>query len=75
MDTYYNLQDDKKREMYLQAEPYLTISDFQTIEKNFKNLSAKQASLEKEITNLKQYLIANSIRVPESLECLPRKIC
>jgi len=65
MDTYYNLPEDKKREMYLDAEPYLTISDLQTVEKNFKNLSEKHTHLENEFADLKMYLKANSILLPE----------
>jgi len=64
MDTYYNLPEDKKREMYLDAEPYLTLSDFQAVEKNFKNLSSEYSQLKKEFEDLKQYLITNSIPVP-----------
>ncbi len=64
MDTYYNLPDDKKREMYLDAEPFLTISDFQSVEKSFKTLSSEYGQLKKEFENLKQYLISNSIPVP-----------
>jgi len=63
MDTYYQLSEDKKREMFLEAEPYLTISDFHQIEINFKNMSIKQSSLEKELTDLKHYLNLNSIPV------------
>jgi len=64
MDTYYNLPDDKKREMYQEAEPYLTISDFQTVEKNFTNLSFQYNQLKREFNDLKQYLIKNSISAP-----------
>src|SRR3990170_486592 len=64
MDTYYNLPDDKKREMYLEAEPYLTISDFQKVEKNFRNLSSDYGQLKKEFEDLKRYLLTQSIPAP-----------
>lgn len=64
MDTYYNLPPDKKLEMYLDAEPFLTISDFQTVEKKITNLSSEYGQLKKEFDDLKQYLITNSIPVP-----------
>lgn len=38
MDTYYSQSKEKRREMYLQAEPHLTISDFVQIEKSMFNL-------------------------------------
>lgn len=56
MDTYYQLSDEKKREMYLQAEPYLTISDFKEVENNLKELSSRYSQLESEFKELKQYL-------------------
>ena len=64
MDTYYQLPEDKKKEMFLEAEPYLTVSDFKQVEKNLKNMSAKHASLEKELINLKQYLKSNCVSTP-----------
>ena len=67
MDTYYQLSTEKRREMYLEAEPYLTISDFESIEKNFKTLSAKHTQLESKVDDLMEYLRTNSIPVPEHL--------
>ena len=64
MSTYYQLNDEKKREMYLEVEPYLTISDFKTVEKNIKILSAKNTQLEEKFNDLLQYLRTNSIEVP-----------
>ena len=64
MDTYYQLPDEKKREMYLEAEPHLTISDFKAVEKNIKALSAKNSQLEEKFNDLLQYLRTNSIEVP-----------
>jgi integrase len=34
LDTYYLQSEEKRREMYLKAEPYLTISDYIKIEKD-----------------------------------------
>ncbi len=67
MDTYYQLPEEKQRQMYLDAEPYLTISDFEKVEKNFKTLSSKYNNLETKVDDLLQYLRTNSIQVPEHL--------
>ncbi len=67
MDTYYQLPEDKKRELYLKAEPYLTISDFKTVEKNFDTLTERCRQLEQEVENLKKYRMTSSIEVPTFL--------
>jgi len=64
MNTYYQLSDEKKREMYLEVEPHLTISDFVTVEKNIKKLSEKNTFLEEKFNDLLQYLKTNKIEVP-----------
>lgn len=64
MDTYYQLSEDKKREMYLEAEPHLTLSDFETVEKNIKKLSEKNNQLEEKFNNLLEYLKENKIKLP-----------
>ena len=64
MNTYYQLNDEKKREMYLAVEPHLTISDFVTVEKNIKKISEKNSQLEEKFNDLLQYLRTNSIEVP-----------
>ena len=64
MDTYYQLPEDKKKQMYLNAESDLTISDFKQVEKNFKVISAKNSQLEEKFNDLLQYLRTNSIEVP-----------
>lgn len=66
MDTYYVLSDVQKRELYLKAEPYLTISDFKIVEQNLENLSEKYTQLEQTVETLKHYLKINSIPIPES---------
>ena len=66
MDTYYQLSDVKKREMFLQAEPYLTMSDFVAVEKNIKTLSEKNTQLEAKFEELMHYLRTNNIQVPNS---------
>jgi len=67
MDTYYQLSVEKRREMYLQAEPHLTISDFKSVEKNMKVLSTKYQNLENKVDDLMAYLRTNSIEVPDFL--------
>jgi len=64
MDTYYVLSDAQKRELYLKAEPYLTISDFKSIEQNYEQLSEKYNKLEKNFEDLKKYVRENSIQIP-----------
>ena len=64
MDTYYQLPDEKKKQMYLDAEPQLTISDFKEVEKNIKTLTAKNTHLEEKFNDLLSYLRTNSIKVP-----------
>jgi len=64
MDTYYVLSDAQKRELYLKAEPYLTISDFKSIEQNMMDLTTKYTNLESQFSQLKQYLRSNSISTP-----------
>lgn len=65
MSTYYQMNDEKKREMYLEIEPLLTISDFKTVEKNIKKLSEKNSQLEEKFNDLLQYLRINKIEVPK----------
>jgi len=67
MDTYYVLSEPQKRELYLKAEPYLTISDFKAVENNINELSTNYQRLEKKFEDLLQYLQANSIQVPSLL--------
>jgi len=66
LDTYYQLPDEKKREMFLEVEPHLTISDFKAVEKNMKMLSVQNSKLEEKFNDLLQYLRSNSIGVPNS---------
>lgn len=68
LDTYYALTDEKRREMYLKAEPYLTISDFTKIEKNIKEMSDRQKELEDMVRPLLQYAKEKSIPVPSFLQ-------
>jgi len=64
MDTYYQLSSEKKKEMYLEAEPHLTISDFESVEKNIKKLSEKNTQLEEKFNDLLSYLKTSKIEVP-----------
>lgn len=68
MNTYYQLSDEKKREMYLAVEPHLTISDFVTVEKNIKKLSEKNSQLEEKFNDLLSYLKTNSIDIPDNVQ-------
>ena len=61
MDTYYQLSEDKKKELFLQTEPYLTISDFEKVQENLIQMNEKYQNLEEKFENLKSYLIKNGI--------------
>lgn len=63
MNTYYQLSDEKKREMYLEVEPLLTISDLKLVEKNLKQMNEKYSQLEIKFNNLITYLENNVISV------------
>ncbi len=67
MDTYYVLSEEQKRELYLKAEPYLTISDFKAVENNMKVLSENYQKLERKFDNFMQYLEEQGIQVPTPL--------
>lgn len=68
MDTYYQLPDDEKRQKYLDAEPNLTVSDFQQIEKNLKTLAVKYSELEAKFNEFKLYASTDSVMVPSFLK-------
>ena len=63
LDTYYALTDEKRQEMYLKAEPYLTISDFTKIEKTLKGVSEKQKEIEERLAKVEM----DRIQVPDYL--------
>jgi integrase len=71
MDTYYQLPDEKKKQMFLDAEPQLTLSDFESVEKDMKVLSTKYQKLENKVDDLMAYLRTNSIEVPNFLLAKP----
>lgn len=68
MDTYYTQSDEKRRESFLKVEPHLTISDYQTIEKNIQDISTKCALLENKMKQFELYLQSNSIPVPAFIQ-------
>ena len=67
MDTYYQLTPEQKLELYLKAEPQLTILDSKSIETNLRVLSKKHSNLEDKVNNLMQYIHTNSIEIPDYL--------
>jgi integrase len=52
LDTYYNLPVEKRREMYLKAEPYLTISDFVQIEKDLNRIPDTQKEIQEALAKV-----------------------
>lgn len=67
MDTYYQLDEIKKQEMYLNAEPHLTFSDFKEVENKMATLTVKCNELEQTVLGLKQYIQTKSIEPPTEL--------
>ena len=68
MDTYYQESVEKRQELYLKAEPHLTISDFKEVEKNIKTLSMKYAELESKFNEFKLHSMNNSVQVPDFMK-------
>jgi len=68
LDTYYNLPEEKKREMYLQAEPFLTISDYAQIEKDLRSVKQRQKQIEEKQLDLIQIIKDEHVKLPASLE-------
>lgn len=68
LDTYYNLPEEKKREMYLQAEPFLTISDYAQIEKDLRSVKQRQKQIEEKQLDLIQIIKDEHVRLPASLQ-------
>lgn len=67
MDTYYNLPADERRKLYLKAEPYITISDFTSVEKNLTEISERQKILEEKLARIELYSQKEGIHVPKFL--------
>ena len=65
MNTYYQLEDEKKREMYLEVESLLTISDFKAVETNLKQMNNKYHNLENKLNDLLDYFESNHITLPK----------
>jgi len=67
MSTYYTLSEEKRRELYLKAEPELTISDYQEVAKTFAILSEKHDYLSNKVDGMLDYFKTQGVKVPESL--------
>ncbi len=65
LDTYYNLPDKKKRELYLKAEPFLTISDFTKVERDLLSVSEKQNEIEKDHLELIRIIKQGKLDMPK----------
>jgi len=61
LDTYYNLPQEKRREMYLKAEPYLTISDLAKFEKDMATITEKQKKIESEYYHMLDFFEKNQL--------------
>lgn len=56
MDTYYTQPAEKRRKMYLEVEPYLTVSDFTKVEKDLERTTEKQTEMNNELKEIKKKL-------------------
>jgi len=61
LSTYYNLSEAQKKELYLKAEPYLTISDYTKIEQTIQDLTEKYKELEAWKEKFEKYALKNNI--------------
>ncbi len=68
LDTYYNMPKEKQKELFLKAEPYLTISDFTKIEQELVSVSEKQNEIEKQHLDLIRMWQSGQLRLPKILE-------
>jgi len=67
LDTYYNLPEEKKKELYLKAEPHLTVSDFTKIEKDLMSVTERQKEIEEKHLELLQIIKSERIDFPKAL--------
>ena len=68
LDTYYNLPEEKKREMYLTAEPFLTISDYAQIEKDLRSVKQRQKQIDEKQLDIIQLIQDEHVKLPASLQ-------
>lgn|SRR2546428_4139945 len=66
LSTYYNLSEAQKKELYLKAEPYLTISDYTRVEQTIQDLSERCKELEAWKSKIEQYASNNNVPIPQS---------
>jgi len=65
LSTYYNLSEAQKKELYLKAEPYLTISDYTKIEQTIQDLNEKYKELERKYEEFRKYAQTEIISTPQ----------
>jgi integrase len=61
LSTYYNLSEAQKKELYVKAEPYLTLSDFARFDQTLHDLSARCKDLETRLDEFKGYALTNNV--------------
>jgi integrase len=66
LDTYYLQSEEKRKELYLKAEPYLTISDFVQIEKDLVKMTEKQKQIEENHLFLKRFIDKHFVDAPST---------
>lgn len=65
LDTYYNLPTEKRRELYLKAEPHLTISDYTKIESELGFIKEKLTEQEEWRARISQLLRLHGLKFSE----------
>jgi len=68
LDQYYNNPADENKKKYLEVEPFLIITDFKIVEKNYEKLTERHERLEDKVDGLFKYLQEKSIPIPDSLK-------
>ena len=67
LDTYYNLHEKERINLYLKTEPYLTISDFIKIEKKLLSIESNQQQIVENYNKFIVLLEKNNLEVPQIL--------
>jgi len=68
LDTYYNMPESKRGELYLKAEPHITISDISKLEHDLLSVQERQNEIEKDHLELIRMIKQNHFPFPKVLE-------
>jgi len=68
LDTYYSMPESKRKELYLKAEPHITISDISKLEQDLLSMQEKQNEIEHSHLELLRLIKQGHISFPKKLE-------